>query len=306
MVEKKVRTFTLGQRRPWIESSDKKLSITEQCRLAGVSRSGLYYTPVGESAENLELMRLLDEQYTRTPFYGVRRMTHWLENQGHRVNAKRVRRLMRQMGLEAIYPKPRLSPPAPGHRIYPYQLRGLRIDRPDMVWATDITYIRLRQGFIYLVAIMDWYSRYVLAWEVSVSMDSAFCVSALDWALRHAQPEIFNSDQGSQFTSDAFTSRLEGEGIRISMDGRGRFLDNIFVERLWRTVKYEEVYLKDYMSVPEAVSNLTVYFRFYNQERGHQVFDYQTPEAMYFQSARSTASVKKAAILQVAPDGERR
>ena len=232
MVEKKVRTFTLGQRRPWIESSDKKLSITEQCRLAGVSRSGLYYTPVGESAENLELMRLLDEQYTRTPFYGVRRMTHWLENQGHRVNAKRVRRLMRQMGLEAIYPKPRLSTPAPGHRIYPYQLRGLRIDRPDMVWATDITYIRLRQGFIYLVAIMDWYSRYVLAWEVSVSMDSAFCVSALDWALRHAQPEIFNSDQGSQFTSDAFTSRLEGEGIRISMDGRGRFLDNIFVERL--------------------------------------------------------------------------
>ena len=178
------------------------------------------------------------------------------------------------MGLEAIYPKPRLSTPAPGHRIYPYQLRGLRIDRPNMVWATDITYIRLRQGFIYLVAIMDWFSRYVLAWEVSTSMDSGFCVSALDWALTKAQPEIFNTDQGAQFTSDVFTSRLEDQGITISMDGRGRFLDNIFVERLWRTVKYEEVYLKDYLSVPEAISNLSLYFRFYNQERGHQVLKF--------------------------------
>ena len=256
--------------------------------MAGVSRSGLYYTPVGESGENIELMRLLDEQYTRTPFYGVRRMTHWLEKQGHRVNAKRVRRLMRQMGLEAIYPKPRLSTPAPGHRVYPYQLRGLRIDRPNQVWASDITYIRVRQGFIYLVAIMDWFSRYVLAWEVSVSMDSAFCVSALEWALtQEGQPEIFNSDQGAQFTSEAFTSRLESHGITISMDGRGRFMDNIFVERLWRTVKYEEVYLKDYLSVPEAVSNLGAYFAFYNQERDHQVFDYQTPEAVYFQRARN-------------------
>ena len=282
------------------------MSIVEQCRLAGVSRSGLYYTPRGESAENIELMRLLDEQYTRTPFYGVRRMTHWLEQQDHRVNAKRVRRLMRQMGLEAIYPKPRLSTPAPGHRIYPYRLRGLSIDRPNQVWATDITYIRLRQGFIYLVAIMDWFSRYVLAWEVSVSMDSAFCVSALDWALTEAQPEIFNSDQGAQFTSEAFTNRLEDQGVTISMDGRGRFLDNIFVERLWRTVKYEEVYLKDYLSVPEAVSNLSAYFVFYNRERGHQIFDYQTPEAVYFQDAGSPASVNKTAILQAAPDRERR
>ena len=230
-------------------------------------------------------MRLLDEQYTRTPFYGVRRMTHWLETQGRMVNAKRVRRLMRQMGLEAIYPKPRLLTPAPGHRVYPYQLRGLKIGGPDMVWATDITYIRLRQGFIYLVAIMDWFSRYVLAWEVSTSMDSGFCVSALDWALTNAQPEIFNTDQGAQFTSNVFTSRLEAQGITISMDGRGRFLDNIFVERLWRTVKYEEVYLNDYLNVPEAVPNLSTYFKFYNQGRGHQVFDYQTPEAVYFRSA---------------------
>ena len=230
-------------------------------------------------------MRLLDEQYTRTPFFGVRRMVDWLVKQGRQVNVKRVRRLMRLMGLEAIYPKPRLSAPAPGHQIYPYLLRGLRIDRPNQVWATDITYIRLRQGFIYLVAIMDWFSRYVLAWEVSTSMDSAFCVAALDWALTTAKPEIFNSDQGAQFTSEAFTSRLKTDGIQISMDGRGRALDNVFVERLWRTVKYEEVYLKDYLTVPEAISNLKAYFDFYNRERGHQTFDYQTPEAVYFRRA---------------------
>jgi putative transposase len=250
-----------------------------------LSRSGLYYTPAGESAENIELMRLLDEQYTRTPFYGVRRMTHWLATQERPVNAKRVRRLMRLMGLEAIYPKPRLSIPAAGHRIYPYRLQGRIIDRPNQAWATDITYIRLRQGFIYLVAIMDWFSRYVLAWEVSNSMDTGFCLSALDWALKSAQPEFFNSDQGAQFTSEAFTNRLEDQGVTISMDGRGRFMDNIFVERLWRTVKYEEVYLKDYLTVAEAVSNLNIYFQFYNRERGHQVFDYQTPEAVYFRRA---------------------
>ena len=246
MAQKKVGTFPLGQRRPWIESNHDELSIVEQCRLTGVSRSGLYYTPVGESAENIALMRLLDEQYTRTPYYGIRRMTWWLETQGRPVNAKRVRRLLRRMGLEAIYPKPRLSMPAPGHRIYPYQLRHLAIVRPDQVWATDITYIRLRQGFIYLVAIMDWFSRYVLAWEVSTTMDSGFCVSALDWALTQARPEIFNSDQGAQFTSDVFTRRLEDRGITISMDGRGRFRDNIFVERLWRTVEVRG-------SVPEGL-----------------------------------------------------
>lgn len=234
-----------------------------------------------ESRENLALMRLLDEQYTRTPFYGARRMTYWLGQQGYGVNVKRVRRLLRQMGLEAIYPKPRLSQPGPGHRIYPYRLRGLRIDRPNQVWGSDITYIRLRQGFIYLVAILDWFSRYVLAWEVSVTLDSAFCLAALEWALKKGSPEIFNTDQGAQFTSLDFTKRLEESGITISMDGRGRAMDNIFVERLWRSVKYEEVYLKDYEEAAEAAKNLDCYFVFYNLERPHQSLGYQTPAAIY-------------------------
>ena len=246
----------------------------------------MYYDPVGESAENLALMRLIDEQYLRTPFYGVVKMTRCLrEEQGHTVNPKRVRRLMRQMGLEAIYPKPRLSEPAPGHRIYPYLLRDRTIHKPDQVWSTDITYIRLRQGFIYLVAVMDWYSRYVLSWEVSANLDATFCVTALEWALKSAQPEIFNSDQGAQFTSAAFTQRLMAHGVAISMDGRGRALDNVFVERLWRSVKYEEVYLKDYVNVAEAIAGLRAYFRFYNERRFHQALDYRTPAAVYFANA---------------------
>lgn len=228
-------------------------------------------------------MRLLDEQYTRTPFYGVERMTAWLRGQGYEINRKRVRRLLRTMGLEAVYPKPRLSDPQAGHRIYPYLLRNVEVDRVNQVWSIDITYIRLWQGFVYLVAVMDWYSRYVLAWEVSVSLESSFCVSSLDWALRQSQPEIFNSDQGSQFTSEVKTSRLRARGISISMDGRGRALDNIFVERLWRSVKYEEVYLKDYRSVMEAIQGLRAYFEFYNSERLHQSLNYQTPEAVYRQ-----------------------
>lgn len=231
-------------------------------------------------------MRLLDEQYMRTPFYGVLKMTDWLDKQGHGVNPKRVRRLMRLMGLEAIYAKPRLSDPAPGNRIYPYLLRGLAIEKPDAVWATDITYIRLRQGFIYLVAIMDWFSRYVLSWEVSVNLEASFCVTALDWALKKAQPTIFNSDQGAQFTSQIFTNRLSDHGIAISMDGKGRALDNVFVERLWRTIKYEEVYLNDYEDAGEAITGLRRYFQFYNRERSHQALDYQTPEAVYFSRAR--------------------
>lgn len=282
MAQKKVGTFELKTRRSWIEPSHDVLSISRQCALAGVPRSSWYYQGKPESSENLALMRRLDEQYTRTPFYGVRKMTHWLRGQGWRINPKRVRRLMRLMGLEAIYAKPRLSKPAPGHRIYPYLLRGLEIRRPDQVWATDVTYIRLRGGFIFLVAIMDWFSRYVLSWEVSVSLDTSFCVSALNWALARGQPEIFNSDQGGQFTSEAFTNRLQDRGIQISMDGRGRVMDNIFVERLWRTVKYEEVYLKDYRSVEEAVENLRLYFDFYNRERLHQALEYRTPEAVYF------------------------
>ena len=226
-------------------------------------------------------MRLLDEQYTRTPFYGVRRMTRWLHELEYTPDVKRVRRLLRLMGLEAIYPKPRLSVPGTGHKIYPYLLRGLPIVRPNQVWSTDITYVRLARGFVYLVAVMDWFSRYVISWSLSVTLDAAFCIEALERALLRATPEIFNSDQGSQFTSQEFTGRLEGAGVAISMDGRGRFFDNIFVERLWRSVKYEDVYLKDYASVPEAREGLRRYFGFYNAQRFHEALGYKTPEAVY-------------------------
>jgi len=261
----------------------EQLSVRRQCALLHLSRGTLYYEPGGESEGNLQLMRLLDEQYTRAPFYGIRRMKAWLETQGYAVNHKRVQRLLRLMGLVAIYQRPRLSVPAPGHRIYPYLLRGVKIERVNQVWSTDITYIRMLHGFIYLVAIIDWYSRYVLSWEVSVTLDSDFCISALERALAVAQPEIFNSDQGVQFTSAAFTERLRAGDIQISMDGRGRALDNIFVERLWRSVKYEEVYLHDYQHVPAAISGLGNYFNFYNSERLHQSLAYKTPEAVYKQ-----------------------
>src|SRR5207244_4211025 len=236
----------LSERRECIEADHRRLSIARQCELIGLPRSTRYYKLQNETAENLLLMRLLDEQYTRTPFYGSRRMVIALGEHGRKVNRKRVQRLMQQMGIEAIYPKPRLSDPAPGHRIYPYRLRGLAITRPNQVWSTDITYIRLRSGFVYLVAILDWFSRYVVDWEVSVTLDTGFCLSTLSRALEKAKPEILNSDQGAQFTSEEFTQRLESTGILISMDGRGRALDNVFTERLWRSVKYEEVYLKDY------------------------------------------------------------
>jgi putative transposase len=236
-----------------IEPDHPQISIARQCDLVGLSRSSYYYMPEGETAENLHLMRLLDEQYTRTPFYGVRRMTVWLGQQGYAVNPKRVARLLRTMGLETIYPKPQRSQPHPTHRIYPYLLRGVPITRVNQVWSTDITYIRLQGGFVYLVAVMDWFSRYVLSWALSITMDVEFCLEALEQALAVATPDIFNSDQGAQFTSLAFTERLMTAGIRISMDGRGRALDNVFVERLWRTVKYEEVYLKDYGTPRAAI-----------------------------------------------------
>lgn len=226
-------------------------------------------------------MNLIDEQYTRTPFYGVRRMREWLRTQGHAVNTKRVGRLMRMMGLEAIYPKPRLSQSSEQHRKYPYLLKGMKVENPNHVWSTDITYIRLRQGFVYLVAILDWFSRYVLSWKVSLTMEVEFCLEALNMALKINQPIIFNSDQGSQFTSADFTDRLKAAGIRISMDGRGRVFDNIFVERLWRTVKYEEVYIKSYEGVNECVNGLSAYFRFYNEERLHQSLGYRTPRQVY-------------------------
>jgi putative transposase len=273
--------MSVEQKRALIEPAHPQLSIRRQCALLGLARSTLYDQPLGASAENLQLMRWLDEQYTATPFYGVRRMTAWLRGQGYTVNRKRVARLMRVMGLEALYPKPRLSQPAAGQMIYPYLLRGVTVERLNQVWSADITYIRLQGGFVYLVAVMDWFSRYVLSWAVSITLDTAFCVEALDQALGHGHPEIFNTDQGVQFTSQAFTARLKEGGIRISMDGRGRALDNVFVERLWRTVKYEEVYLRDYQTVWEARHGLAHYFVFYNEERLHQALGYRPPAAVY-------------------------
>jgi putative transposase len=265
-----------------IEPAYESISIVRQCELVGLARSSYDDQGAGESAENLHLMRLLDEQYTRTPFYGIKRMTAWLETQGYTVNHKRVARLMHLMGLEAIYPKPHLSLPGSTLQKYPYLLPGLSLERVNQVWSTDITYIRLQRGFLYLVAMLDGFSRSVLSWSVSITLDSGFCLEALDAALAIAQPEIFNSDQGVQFTSTEFTRRLQSAGIRMSWDGRGRALDNIFVERLWRSVKYEEVYLKDYQSVPEAINGLKQSFAFYNQERLHQALEYQTPAAVHW------------------------
>jgi putative transposase len=223
----------------------------------------------------------LDEQYTRTPFYGVPRMTVEMRKQGYAVNPKRVRRLLRTLGLTALFPKPRTSATAPEHRVYPYLLRGVAIERVNQVWSTDITYIRLRAGFVYLVAVIDWYSRYVLSWALSNTLETGFCLEALEGALPHGPPLIFNSDQGAQFTSPAFTERLVAAGIRISMDGRGRALDNVFIERLWRSVKYEEVYLQEYQSMGDAQEGLGRYFGFYNTERPHQSLGYRTPAVIY-------------------------
>lgn len=268
-----------------IEPSHEHLSIQRQCELVGLPRACWYYQPVPEDPENLRIMRLLDEQYTRTPFYGVRKMRIFLDEEKECVNEKRIRRLMRTMGLEAIYPKKNLSKAFWKHKKYPYLLRGLAITRPNQVWGIDITYIRLTHGFVYLVAIIDWFSRYVLSWAVSVTLDVSFCLGALEEALRSGKPDICNSDQGVQFTCDDFTSRLQKENIQISMDGRGRALDNVFTERLWRSVKYEEVYLKDYDTPPTAIENLGRYFRFYNGERYHQALDYRTPAAVHFSEA---------------------
>jgi len=264
-----------------IEPGHPELSVRRQCLLLGLSRAGVYYAPAGESRENLRWMRRIDALYTRHPFYGARKMAEHFVRQGHQVNVKRLRRLMRKMGLEAIYPKKRLSVPGEGHRRYPYLLRDMIIDRPDQVWCADITYLRLRRGFLYLTAVMDWHSRYVLSWALSESLESGFCLEALEQALRKGGPEIFNTDQGAQFTSEAFTGVLEAQGVRISMDGRGRVFDNIFVERLWRTVKYEEVFLKDYADATQAREGLRAYFRFYNQERPHQTLEYRTPAEVY-------------------------
>jgi putative transposase len=268
------------EKRRWIDREHPNLSVAAQCRLVGLPRSSWYYEPVGETAENLALMHKIDELYLKWPFYGSRKMAEELG-----VNRKRVQRLMRRMRIEAIYPKRRTTWPAAGHQIYPYLLRNIEISRPDQVWATDITYVPMRHGFVYLVAIMDWFSRYVLAWRLSNTLEGVFCLEALDDALSRGRPEIFNSDQGSQFTATAFTGRLEACGVAISMDGRGRAIDNVFVERLWRSVKYEEVYLKDYASVWDAEDSLASYFRFYCHQRIHQTLGYRTPAEVYFEAA---------------------
>ena len=262
------------------------LSLRRQCELLGLARGSWYYEPVGETAVNLKLMRRIDKLYLKRPYYGSRRISKEFD-----VNRKRVQRLMGIMGLEAIYPKPRTTVRCPEHKIYPYLLRNVEIERPDHVWSTDITYIPMRGGYVYLTAVIDWYSRYVLSWSLSLTMEIDFCIEALRSALRRGRPEVFNSDQGSQFTSEKFTDELAAKGIAISMDGRGRCMDNIFIERLWRSLKYEEVYLKDYESVTEARTGIERYLRFYNQERLHQSLDYRTPDEMYF----GTHDMKKAA-----------
>jgi putative transposase len=258
--------------------------VRRQCRLLGLSRASLYYEPAAETAENLRLMRLIDQEYTAHPFYGSRRMAAWLQRRGEEVNRKRVQRLMRLMGLEAIYPKPKLSAAGRGHRIYPYLLRNRSIERPDQVWSADITYVPLASGFMYLAATIDWYSRCVLAWRLSNTLDGSFCLDMLEEALSRGKPEVFNTDQGVQFTAEAWTGRLEAAGVQVSMDGRGRCLDNVFVERLWRSVKYEDIYVRGYEAVPELQGGLGRYFGFYNDERPHQSLGYRTPAEVYRES----------------------
>lgn len=287
---KKKQGCSLAEKRSWIERGHPEVSLRRQCELLGLNRSSWYLQPAAETAENLAYMRLIDEQYLRRPVYGSRRMAEHLRRLGHVVNRKRVQRLMRIMGLEAIYAQPRLSGPGAGARIYPYLLRDVAIVRPNQVWSTDITYVPLPGGYVYLTAVLDWYSRYVLSWELSATLHGGFCLAALESALAVATPEIFNTDQGSQFTSGAFTGRLEQAGIAISMDGRGRALDNVFVERLWRSVKYEEVYLHEHATVELLAAGLEGYFRHYCHERPHQSLGYRTPAEVYGLPANDGAS----------------
>jgi len=282
MARKKALSLPVSCRLNWVEKSPD-FSIRRQCRLAGLSRSHFYYNPVPESEENLQLMLLIDAQYMKRPEYGYPRMTDWLIDEGYDVNPKRIARLMQVMGLQAITPGPHTSKPCPGHKIYPYLLRGVDVVRPNHVWSIDITYIPMASGFLYLVAVIDWFSRYVISWELSNSMDSLFCVSALERALDVGNPEIFNTDQGVQFTSGDFTSVLLDKEISISMDGRGRALDNVFIERLWWTVKYENVYPRNYETGKALYCGLDTYFQYYNHERKHSSLDKKTPAEIFFQ-----------------------
>jgi putative transposase len=286
-----------------VDHDDRVLPVAAQCRLLQVARSTLYYQPVPASADDLAVMRRIDELHLEYPFYGSRRMAVVLRDDGWVVNRKRAQRLMRVMGLEAIYQKPNTSRPHPDHQVYPYLLRDLIIDRPNQVWCADITYIPMAKGFVYLVAVMDWFSRRVLAWRLSITMETDFCVDALREAMdRHGRPEIFNTDQGVQFTSAAFLDELSNQGARISMDGKGRFLDNIFIERLWRSLKYEEVYIKAYGSVAEARQGIGAWLGFYNEKRPHQALDYRTPRAVHEATAceyvdNASASLRDAPAL---------
>ena len=273
-----------------VDRRHPSLSVVRQCRLLGISRSGLYYQPVGISEEDLTLMKLIDRQYLATPFYGARKMAAWLKGKQYGVNRKHIRRLMRIMGLKAIYRRPRTSTPVLSHKIYPYLLSGLKITRPNQVWAADITYIPMARGFLYLVAIIDVYSRYVLSWRLSNTLDAGFCVEALEEALRKGCTDIFNTDQGSQFTGDAFTVLLKQHAVKISMDGKGSYNDNLFIERLWRSVKYEEVYLKAYQDGRDARIGLGNYFRFYNTERPHQAMGYRTPAEVFIPTMVETTN----------------
>ncbi len=260
-----------------MDKDHERLSIRQQCELLDLNRSSLYYEPQGPDQDTLDLLKAIDRIFTDAPFFGARRIKEYLKEQGVSVSRKRIRRLMAVMGLESIYPRPKTSKPAPEHKIYPYLLKGLDINRPNQVWSTDLTYIPMRKGFVYVMAVIDWYSRYVLSWSLSNTMDADFCVETLKDALRYGTPEIFNTDQGSQFTSKDFVDELLAKGIQVSMDGRGRWMDNVFVERLWRSLKYEEVYLKAYENIKEARLQIGRWFSFYNTQRPHQALDYQKP-----------------------------
>lgn len=298
--------MTIDQKRQAVEPEHKNIPIARQCELLGLNRSSLYYKARGEADYNERLMKQIDEQYVKTPFYGIAKMTEWLCQQGHSINHKRVRRLMRQMGLEAVYPRRKwgLSIPDTQHKMYPYLLRDVQIIQPDQVWSADITYIRMYRGWLYLVAVMDWFSRYVLSWEVSITLESDFCVSALKAALGQGTPEIFNTDQGSQFTSAGFTGILLNAGIQISMDGKGRVFDNIFIERLWRTVKVEEVYLRDYQTIAEAKYYLGRYFEFYNNERLHQTLGYLSPAEVYGVAVGTPVALRAPSVPTAALTGD--
>ena len=284
--------MTIAEKQTAVEPAHKQLSIHRQCELVGLCRSSYYRQPAAESEKNLELMKLIDEIYTKYPFFGSRKMRDYLNRQGFGVNRKRIQRLMRLMGLASAAPTRKLTVPNKAHKVYPYLLKNMDISRSGKVWCSDITYIRLKRGFVYLTVVMDWYSRYVLSWEVSTTMDDGFCTSCLQRAIRqYGCPEIFNTDQGSQYTGTAFTGILKDHGIGISMDGKGRAMDNIMVERLWRSLKYEDIYLKDYESVPELIEGLRSYFSFYNDDRPHHSFGILTPAEVH----HGADSMKKAA-----------